>query len=168
MTDRLLLEAVTVAAHGVRTAACLDPTPQAKYSTIKVSPACQRQVVCTKAQEWLVETKPVYDVAMFFPTYLLSAEPHQTRCARMKTAGLILLVERQVPASYLYPDAPDLSPFQLVILDKSYPVSDELVTRLAEFVRNGGSVLASSRQKQVASPAGSVCWMRFRSPFAWG
>jgi hypothetical protein len=155
MTDRLLLEAVTVAAHGGTYAACLDPTAAGQIFDYQVSQLGSVSSYVQKRREWLVETKPVYDVAMFFPTYLAgSAEPTSNPWARMTTGWADLLVERQVPASYLYPDAPDLSPFQLVILDKSYPVSDELVTRVAEFVRNGGSVLAELTAEQVASPAG--------------
>lgn len=155
ITDRVLLEAITVAAHGGTYAACLDATAAGQIFEYQVNQLTSVSSYVEQRREWLVNTKPVYDVALFFPTYLAGPrEKASTPWARLTTGWADLLIERQIPTSYLYPDNPDLSQFQLLVLDRSFPPSDNLVEQVAEFVRAGGSILAELTAEQVASRAG--------------
>ena len=156
VTDRVLLEAMTVAAHGGSSAVCLDPTAAGEIFEYQVGQLESVTSYVEKRREWLVDAKPVYDAALFFPTYLARLRDNRTPSseARVTSGWDSLLVERQIPFSYLYPDNYDFSPFQLLILDSSFPVSDERVDHVAEFVKRGGNILAELTEEQVDSPAG--------------
>ena len=63
-----------------------------------------------------------------------------------------MLDTRNLPYSFLYPNA-ELSPYKLVILDSSFPLSNESVQKVEDYLRGGGNVLVELNPEQLASPA---------------
>ena len=100
-------------------------------------------------------TSPVYDVGIYHPSYLapLPKVPDAPALSRISIGWPDVLAQRNVPYAFLYPDS-DIMSFPLVVLDSSFPLSEELVEKLTHYVQQGGNVLAELIPSQLDSPAG--------------
>lgn len=154
-SDLLLLEAATVTAHGGTYCCAMDPTASGKVFDDQIEQVALVSSYLRKREEWLRGTDPVYDVGVYHPSYLVPAprDPDATTLSEVARGWPDVLSQRNIPYAYLYPDS-DLSPFQVVILDRSFPASEQLVERILAYVKRGGSILAELNPMQLGSPAG--------------
>jgi alpha-L-fucosidase len=153
-TDLILLEAVTVAAHGGTYCCATDPTASGKLFDNQIDQLSVATSYIRDRKELFLNTTPVYDAAVYTPSYLahLPRDPDATVLSSMSIGWPDLLDQRNIPFAYLYPDG-NLSPFRLVILDGSFPLSEESVDKVREYVGRGGSVLVEFTPGQLESPA---------------
>ncbi|HEY2931531.1 MAG TPA: alpha-L-fucosidase [Acidobacteriota bacterium] len=154
-TDLLLLEAATITAYGGTYLVALSPTASGRIFDFQVDQVASVSSYLRKRQDWLTGTKPLYDAAIFHPSYLGSgsSERDAPPLTRLSRGWADLLGQRNIPYAYLYPDA-DLSPFPLVILDTSFPVTEESVDRVKAYVGKGGSILVELNSEHLQSQAG--------------
>jgi hypothetical protein len=153
-TDLILLEAMTVVAHGGTYCCAMDPTASGKLFNSQIDQLSVATSYIDQHRELLTNTSAVYDIGIFHPSYLARQTSYSddTALTSMSNGWADILDQRNLPYSFLYPNA-ELSPYSLVILDSSFPISNESVQKVAEYVRGGGNVLVELNPDQMASPA---------------
>jgi alpha-L-fucosidase len=153
-TDLILLEAMTVVAHGGTYCCALDPTASGRIFDSQIDQLSAAASYIDKRKDLLTNTSPVYDVGIFHPSYLArqALHPEDTALTSMSNGWADMLDQRNLPYSFLYPNA-DLSPYRLVVLDSSFPLSNESVQKVEEYVRGGGNVLVELSPDQLQSAA---------------
>ena len=154
-SDLILLEAAVVTAHGGTYCCAMDPTASGKIFDNQIDQVGAASAYLRARADWLKNTRPVYDAGVYHPSYLapLPSVPDAPALSRISIGWPDVLAQRNVPYAFLYPDA-DVSPFPLIVLDSSFPASDEMVERLTRYVQQGGNILAELTPSQLDSPAG--------------
>lgn len=145
--DRVLLETMATAAHGGACSIELSPTHTGMILDDAVARLETVGAYVRAREPYLVTTRPVYDAALF-------QQPWQYGWPRPAGWGTVF-TERDIPFAVVYPDA-ELSPYGLLVLDDAVPADEALAARVAEHVRNGGSLIVEGEAAQFGSAAGEL------------
>jgi hypothetical protein len=132
----------------------MDPTASGKLFESQINQLADVTNYIHSRQAIFADTRPVYDAAVFHPSYVShpSYEPDDTPLTKMSVGWPDLLDQRNIPYAYLYPNG-DLSPFPLTVLDASFPLSEQRVTDVANYVQRGGNILVEFTPSQVQHPS---------------
>jgi hypothetical protein len=109
-SDLILLEAAVVNAHGGTYCCAMDPTASGKISDHQIKQVGDANAYLRKRADWLQNTTPVYDVAIYHPSYLapLPQVPNAPGLSRVSAGWPNVFALRNIPYAFLYPDS-DLS-----------------------------------------------------------
>jgi hypothetical protein len=150
-TDLLLLEHMTIQAHGGISSCSLEPTGKGHIPDFYVEQLAEISHYVRELEPYLVKTRPVYDVAMLAGAPMgLSNSWYDPRASGGWATALL---ERHIPFSWVFRDT-NLSAFPLVIFDGEYPLDEELAGELSDYVRNGGSLLVEHNGAAFDRPGG--------------
>ena len=154
-SDLLLLEAAAVTAHGGTYCCAMDPTATGRIFDYQIDQLAAISSYLERRQDWLRGTSPVYEAAVFHPSHLrpMLADANTPPLGRISRGWPDVLGQRSIPYAYLYPDS-DLLPFQVVILDGSFPISEHLVEKVMVYVKQGGNILVELGLNQLMTVAG--------------
>ncbi len=126
-TELLILEAAATAAHGGSLLAGFDVKPSGHFSEYQMDELGKVASYLRERQEFLVDTTPVYDVGLL-----------------RGSKWAITLLRSQIPFGMLLPEATDLSPYRLVIIEEGFSTNELFMRNLEEYVANGGNILVEN------------------------
>ena len=134
--DRVLLESMAAVAHGGACCQELSPTHTGKITDEAAVRVAEVGQYIRGIEEYLVGTEPVYDAAIV----QANSEYGVTTECPVPGGWHTVMMERDIPFAFVDSDA-DLSGYRLVILDGRTPVDEALAQRVAEYVKEGGSLI---------------------------
>src|SRR5205823_4638498 len=104
-------------AHGGTYLVALDPTASGRIFDNQIDQVAAVSAYIRERQSWFSGTSPVYEAALFHPSYLASeaGDSGAPLLSNISRGWGDLLGQRNISYAYLYPD-PDFSPFQLIVL----------------------------------------------------
>lgn len=127
-TDLILLESAAQVAHGGMVSIIIEMAATGWMSDDQIDQLAEVGDYIRKQEPYLLDTEPVYDAALF-------AAGHGG-----PDGWISVFLERDIPFAHLYAGV-DLSPYRLVVLDDTLPLSEELAKSLASYVREGGNLI---------------------------
>jgi hypothetical protein len=146
--ERALLESMAAVVHGGACCQEVSPTHTGRFTEDAVERVAQIGSYIRGIEEYLVGTEPLFDAAIILPETVYGSTYDCPRPGGWDT----VFTERDIPFAYVYPDG-DLSPYQLAILDGRVPADEALAQRLADFVREGGSLIVEGQAASFGTPA---------------
>jgi len=149
--ERALLESMAAVVHGGACCQEVSPTHTGRFTDDAVERVAQVGRYIRGIEEYLVGTDPVFDAAIILPETSYGSTYDCPRPGGWDT----VFTERDIPFGYVYPDG-DLSPYQLVVLDGRVPADEALAERLADFVREGGSLIVEGQAAGFDTPAAPI------------
>ena len=149
--DRVLLESLAAVVHGGACCQEFSPTQTGRFTAEAAHRVTQVGGYIRGIEEYLVGAEPIYDAAVLLP-----ANEYGSKWEVPQPAGWgTVLVERDIPFAYVYPDA-DLTPYRLVILDGRVALDESLARKVADYVAQGGNLLVECDAAAWDTPAGAT------------
>ncbi|MDO9543040.1 MAG: alpha-L-fucosidase, partial [Kiritimatiellia bacterium] len=134
----LLLEAAIVSAHGGSSLVEFDVKPSGYVSGYQMDLLGEVGKYLRARQEFLVDVEPVYDVGLL----LAKGGTHDLDTKTSIRGGWAAsLLWTQIPFAVLSPEADELSPYRVVILDEDFPMDEGFARKLKEYVLQGGNII---------------------------
>ena len=149
--DRVLLESLAAVVHGGACCQEFSPTQTGRFTPEAAHRVAQVGKYIRDIEQYLVGTEPIYDAAVLLP-----ANEYGSKWEVPQPGGWgTVLVERDIPFAYVYPDA-DLTPYRLIILDGRVPLDEALARKIAAYVSQGGNLVVEYDGAGWDTPAGAI------------